>query len=91
MYKENPKMGAAVEKIFKIAEQNGTSAIELSLRWVVHNSPLKQGDGVILGARNKDQLDENVSAIRKGKLPESVVEELDVIWETVDDVAPGEV
>jgi len=90
MYKENPKMGDAVEKIFKIADENGISAIELALRWVVHNSPLKKGDGVILGARNEEQLKENVGAIGKGKLPEKVVKELDGIWEGVQDVAPGD-
>jgi aflatoxin B1 aldehyde reductase len=90
MYKGNPKMADAVEKISKIADDNGISAIELALRWVVHDSPLQKGDGVILGARNEEQLVQNVEAIKKGKLPESVVKELDVIWEGVKDVAPGD-
>jgi aryl-alcohol dehydrogenase-like predicted oxidoreductase len=91
MYKSNPKMGEATERIAKIAEENGISAIELALRWVVHDSPLKRGDGVILGARNEDQLTANVGAIGKGRLPDGVAKELDQIWEGVADVAPGEV
>jgi aflatoxin B1 aldehyde reductase len=91
MYKEKPKMGEAVEKVFKIADENGISAIELTLRWAVHHAPLRKGDGVILGARNEEQLTENIGAIRKGKLPDSAVKELDGLWATVEDVAPGEV
>jgi aflatoxin B1 aldehyde reductase len=91
MYKGNPKMGDAVEQVFKLAEQNGMSAIELALRWAVHNSPLRKGDGVILGARTEEQLAQNVGAIKKGKLPDSVAEELEKVWEGVKDVAPGEV
>jgi aflatoxin B1 aldehyde reductase len=91
MYKENPKMGDAVEKIFKLADENDVSPIELALRWVVHHSPLKKGDGVILGARNEEQLKENVGVIKNGELSEEVVKELEGIWETVEDVAPGQV
>jgi aflatoxin B1 aldehyde reductase len=84
-------MGEATANISKIAEDNGISAIELALRWVVHDSPLRKGDGVILGARNEEQLSANVGAIGNGKLPEGIVKELDNIWESVKDVAPGDV
>jgi aflatoxin B1 aldehyde reductase len=91
MYKGDAKLEDAVEKIRQIADEHGISAIDLALRWAVHNSPLKKGDGVILGARNEEQLVQNVEAINKGKLPDRVAEKLDAIWESVKDVAPGDV
>lgn len=91
MYKENPKMLNAIDAINESAEKNGLTALEASLRWVVHHAPLRPGDGVILGARNREQLEENVSAIKKGPLPEELVKCMDDVWETVKDVAPGDV
>jgi hypothetical protein len=91
LYKGDEKMKEATAQVAKIAEENGISAIELALRWVVHNSPLRKGDGVILGARTEEQLSGNVGAIAKGSLPDGVVKQLDEIWEGVVDVAPGAV
>jgi aflatoxin B1 aldehyde reductase len=90
MYKGKSKLDEAIEKIRKIADDNGISAMELALRWAVHDSPLQKGDGVILGARTEEQLVQNLEAIKKGKLPDGVDEKLDTIWEDVKDVAPGE-
>jgi aflatoxin B1 aldehyde reductase len=90
MYKGKSKLDEAIEKIRKIADDNRISAMELALRWTVHDSPLRKGDGVILGARNEAQLIQNLESIEKGKLSNGVVEKLDEIWESVKDVAPGE-
>jgi len=57
---------------------------------VVHHSPLKAGDGVIFGARNKEQLEQNAGAVKKGPLPGEVVKVLDGVWETIEAVAPGD-
>lgn len=91
MYKGKSELDEAIEKIKRIADDNRISAMELALRWAVHDSPLRKGDGVIFGARNEEQLIQNLKAIEKGKLPNGVVEKLDEIWEGVKDVAPGEV
>jgi len=90
MYKGKSKLDEAVDKIRKISDDNGISAMELALRWAVYDSPLQKGDGVILGARNEEQLVQNLEAIKKGALPAGVKEELNKIWESVEDVAPGE-
>jgi aryl-alcohol dehydrogenase-like predicted oxidoreductase len=37
--------------------------MEMVLRWVVHDSPLKDGDRVIFGARNEEKLGENAGWI----------------------------
>jgi aryl-alcohol dehydrogenase-like predicted oxidoreductase len=46
-----------------IAHENGIGAMEMVLRWVVHDSPLKDGDRVIFGARNEEKLGENAGWI----------------------------
>lgn len=89
MYKGDPKMNDAVEKIVALASENGIGAMELALRWVVHDSPLKEGDGVLFGASREEQVRENIGWIEKGGLEKSIVEKLDGIWEGVRDVAPG--
>jgi aflatoxin B1 aldehyde reductase len=88
MYKENPKMTFAISQIFALAQENGIVAMEMALRWVVHDSPLRDGDGVIFGASNEEQLRENVGWIKKGTLGKSVVEKLKEIWEGAREGAP---
>lgn len=91
MYKGKSKLDEGIERARKIAEENGMDAMELALRWAVHDSPLRKGDGVILGARNEEQLVQNLEWIKMGKLTDGVKEKLDEVWEDVKDVAPGEV
>ncbi|KAE9983134.1 hypothetical protein EG327_005602 [Venturia inaequalis] len=91
MYKGSSKLDEGIDKVRKIAGENGIEAMELALRWAVHDSPLRMGDGVILGARNEEQLVQNLEWIDKGRLPEGVKEILDEIWGDVEDVAPGRV
>ncbi|KAF2423733.1 Aldo/keto reductase [Tothia fuscella] len=80
MYNGNPKMGEAADRVFKLAEREGIPAIELCLRWAVHDSKLRKGDA-----------EGNVEAIKKGPLSKEVVKELDEVWKSVEDVAPGNV
>jgi aflatoxin B1 aldehyde reductase len=91
MYKGPPELSSAIERINTLATEHGISALELAPRWVVHDSPLRKGDAVILGARNEEQLVGNLEAIGKGGLPEGVVKVLDEVWESVREVAPGDV
>ncbi|TLD22689.1 Aldo/keto reductase [Venturia nashicola] len=58
-------------------------------RWAVHDSPLRKSDGIVLGARSKGQLVQNLERIKKGGLPDGVKEILDEIWDHVKIVAPG--
>ena len=51
-----------------ITHENGIGAMEMVLRWAVHDSPLKDGDRVIFGARNEEKLGENAGWIEKGSL-----------------------
>ena len=57
---------------------------ETALRWCVHHSELKvvgEGkDGIIIGASSIGQLENNITDLEKGPLPEDVVQALDEAW-----------
>jgi len=56
---------------------------EASLRWMLHHSILKggEGDGVILGASKQEQLEQNLRAVEGGPLDAEVVKVLDEAWQ----------
>jgi aflatoxin B1 aldehyde reductase len=73
----------ALQLIEGAVEKHGLTMIETALRWVVHHSALKVvdgNDGIIIGVSNIDQLDDNLTNIEKGPLPEEVVKALDEAW-----------
>jgi aflatoxin B1 aldehyde reductase len=45
-----------MKEFCKVCEEKGISSTEASLRWLVHHSALRDGDGIILGATRFDQL-----------------------------------
>jgi aflatoxin B1 aldehyde reductase len=57
---------------------------ETALRWCVHHSKLNAADGgkdgVIIGASSIGQLENNITDLEKGPLPEDVVQALDEAW-----------
>jgi len=59
------------------------SMTEASLRWMLHHSVLKggEGDGVILGASKAEQLEQNLRAVEGGPLDAEVVKALDEAWQ----------
>jgi aflatoxin B1 aldehyde reductase len=61
----------------------GLTLIETALRWCVHHSALKLkdgNDGIIIGVSSKEQLDQNLTHLEKGPLPDEVVKALDEAW-----------
>jgi len=62
---------------------------EAAMRWIVHDSALRDGDGVIFGAKRVDQLEANVLDVRKGPLPEAVVAGVEALWGMVKDSEPA--
>jgi aflatoxin B1 aldehyde reductase len=68
-----------------VAEKHGIPMLEIALRWVRHHSTLKFGDqggndGIVMGISSYEQLVQNVGFVKKGPLPEEVVEALDKAW-----------
>ncbi len=65
------------------AAKHGLTMIETALRWCVHHSQLKikdGNDGIIIGLSSLAQLEENLTALEKGPLPDEVVKALDEAW-----------
>jgi aflatoxin B1 aldehyde reductase len=57
--------------------------VETAIRWIVNHSALniKDGnDGLIIGASNIGQLEENLQDAEKGPLPQEVLDALDKAW-----------
>lgn len=85
-----PTLVTALEKWAAIAEAENTTKADLAYRWVVYNSPLKAelGDGVVLGARTLEQIDQTLTGIGRGKLSGKAAKAIDEIWEDIKHEAP---
>ncbi|KAL6892453.1 NADP-dependent oxidoreductase domain-containing protein [Trichoderma longibrachiatum] len=73
----------ALKIVEEAAEKAGLTLIEVALRWTVHHSALKVkdgNDGVIVGVSSVQQLEQNLTDLEKGPLPEEVVQALDEAW-----------
>ena len=65
----------------------------MALRWAVHHSALRTAskggnDGFVLGISKIEQLDQNISDLAEGPLPEDVVEALEKAWLITKGTAP---
>ena len=93
MYTEmyaKPSLLEALAEWEQIAKDGGISRADLAYRWVRYNSPLKQeqGDAIIIGARNLEQLQETLHSINGGKLSDNAAKRIDAIWEKIKADAP---
>lgn len=73
----------AMKIIEEATEKHGLSVIETALRWCVHHSELKikdGNDGIIIGVSSIAQLEDNLTNLEKGPLPDDVVQALDKAW-----------
>ena len=80
----------AVDKWGQIAREAWVSKAALVYRWVVYHIALKgeKGDGVIIGSRNIDQLEETLTVIKARPLDQGTAERAGGVWEKVRDEAP---
>lgn len=88
---EKPVMHDAIRRLHAACEATSPrlSLQEASLRWLMYHSALEEGDAFIIGAKRIDQLEENVADIRRGPLPQSVLEAVEYMWRLVDDGSDG--
>jgi aflatoxin B1 aldehyde reductase len=73
----------ALQLLEEATAKHGLSLIETALRWTVHHSALKVvggNDGVIVGVSSAEQLDDNLTNLEKGPLPEELVKAVDEAW-----------
>lgn len=66
----------AVNVIRKSCNDYNISMADAALRWLEYHSMLDgaRGDGIIIGASNEAQLDQNLSSINNGELPNAIVD-----------------
>ncbi|KAJ7643808.1 NADP-dependent oxidoreductase domain-containing protein [Roridomyces roridus] len=79
---DKPELHATIRVLNSLLESHGISKPEAALRWACFHSALKaeNGDGIILGASRAEQVVANIEAVKKGPLPEEVVEGMEGIW-----------
>jgi len=71
----------AVEALTKVAKENNLTLLEATLRWMRHHSGLEAKDGILIGASKVEQLEESLTELDKGPLPEAMVKAFDDAWE----------
>jgi aflatoxin B1 aldehyde reductase len=82
----NDRSFQALEDFLRpVIKKHGLTEAECGLRWMTHHSALKKefGDAVIVGASSPAQLEENLTDLEKGPLPEDVVNALDAGWAVI--------
>lgn len=81
----------AASHLRQAAEAQGLSPHSVALRWVFHHSVLKREyrDAVIIGASSIAQTEQNLDIVEKGPLPESLVKEVEAVWQIAKDAAPA--
>lgn len=79
----------AINHLTPVLNKHGLTIIETAFRWLVHHSKLRSfdGDGIVIGASSIEQLDTNLKDLKKGPLPDDVVQALDEAWQTTRAVA----
>lgn len=83
-------MYSALDEWGAIAAAAGVSKASLAYRWVAYHGALRKerGDGVVVGARTVEQLEETLKAIEAGPLEGWVAERAGEVWEMVREEAP---
>ncbi|GAA1578668.1 aldo/keto reductase [Kribbella hippodromi] len=72
----NADLFEAVDELAKLAETEGITLAELSLRWVAHRPGV---DSVLIGGSRTEHLRGNITALRAGALPPAVLEACDAV------------
>lgn len=76
---------AAMKEFDTAVKAEGLTPAEAAIRWVTHHSALNEEDGVILGASKTAQILESIDFVRKGRLPQNVLQLTDKLWEAVQE------
>lgn len=79
----------ALDVIRPVAKKLGLTTAEAAVRWSSHHSLMKReyGDAVVIGANSAAQLDENLTNLEKGPLPDELVQAFDQGWAIVKGIS----
>ncbi|KAL2870713.1 aldo/keto reductase family protein [Aspergillus lucknowensis] len=85
-----PRMLEGLRLWGKISAESGIPKAELAYRWVAYHSACDEahGDSLIFGSRNGKQLQTTLAGLRNGPLSREIVEQIDLVWNTVKADAP---
>ena len=86
---DKPIWHDANAKFRSLCNEHGITMPEAALRWITYHSQLIEGDAVILGASRVPQLTTAMEQIKKGPLPETLVNELNTLGESLKRDAAG--
>jgi len=80
----------AVRILTSACRDAGIEPAEAAFRWLASHSHLDvaAGDGILVGASSMKQLDQNLAAVEKGPLPETVVDAFSAAWEEAQPESP---
>ena len=78
------------DKLQAACEKEGVGMKEAALRWIMHHSILGEEDGVILGASNGEQMEENLCACEGGPLSQELVNAFEETWKVWSDDGKNE-
>ncbi|KAI9763912.1 MAG: hypothetical protein M1840_009024 [Geoglossum simile] len=75
----------ALPKWEAISVESDIPKAELAYRWMAHHSQLKgeNGDALVFGATKLEQVRETIQGIKRGPLPDKVVQQIEEIWELI--------
>ncbi len=81
----------AIDGIRKACETEGIPMVEAAYRWLCNHSMMNasKDDGILLGASKMSQMTQNMEAVRKGKLPQLILDAMDVAWEIAKPDSPA--
>lgn len=77
----------ALEGLRSVAGRYELTEAECALRWLRHHSHLGGNDAIIVGASSVKHLEANLLDLKKGELPDEVVDALNKGWEGCKGVA----
>ena len=81
----------AVDEIRKACESAGVPMAEAAYRWLCFHSKMDatRNDGILLGASRQEQMIQNMAAVYKGELPQSILDAMDEAWEMARPDSPA--
>jgi aflatoxin B1 aldehyde reductase len=73
----------------RIAKEAGVPKAELAYRWMAYHSALRGdlGDAIVIGASSVAQLRQTAQGLRNGPLSDTIVGQIEKVWELVKDEA----
>lgn len=81
----------AVNHLVSSCQKENIPLAEAAYRWLAYHSFLNpfQDDGIIVGASSMAQFNQNIEAVSKGKLPESVIDAFLIAWNEAKTESPS--